>query len=337
MASPFPASQTVAVGNASGTNRFRTLLQSARRVLPAAHRRLNEAVQTLWANRPFWPQYGRRHDLPGQLIVSLTSYPPRFASLHYALRSLLEQKVRPDRTILWIAEQDRALLPSRIHALCARGLEIRFAPDVRSYKKLVFALQDFPDAFLVTADDDILYPRDWLASLVQGHDPSLPCIVCRRAHRIGFGAAGFEPYLDWGLNADDGRDGQPSADLLAVGAGGILYPPRTLHPDVTRTDLFMRIAPNGDDLWFWWMGRRLGTRTKCVGRPMEYRYVAGTQKDGLWSENSAGGNDQQLAALTAAFGYEQVRPWPDDASTHAIGRNTQQDDQGIFSKQTRSR
>jgi hypothetical protein len=336
MVVPFPASQTVAVGNAFGANRFKPLIQFATRIIPAAQRRLNEAGQKLWANRPFWSRDGRRHGLPGQLIVSLTSYPPRFASLHYAIRSLLEQKVRPDRTILWIAEQDRALLPRRIHALCARGLEIRFAPDVRSYKKLVFALQDFPDAFLVTADDDILYPRDWLASLVQGHDPSMPCIVCRRAHRIRFGAERFEPYMDWGLNADDGPEGRPSADLLAVGAGGILYPPGALHPDVTRTDLFMRIAPNGDDLWFWWMGRRLGTRTKCVGHPMEYRYVAGTQKDGLWSENSAGGNDQQLAALAAAFGYEQVRPLPVADSSDTIGRKEQQDDRGSCAKQPRS-
>jgi hypothetical protein len=69
---------------------------------------------------------------------------------------------------------------------------------------------------------------------------------------------------------------------------------------------------------------------------MEYRYVAGTQKDGLWSENSAGGNDQQLAALAAAFGYEQVRPLPVADSSDTIGRKEQQDDRGSCAKQPRS-
>jgi hypothetical protein len=242
------------------------------------------------------------------LIISLTSYPPRFPMLHYTLRSLLEQEIRPDRTILWIAEQDRTKLPRQVRALRARGLEIRFSPDVRSYKKLVFALQAFPEAFIVTADDDILYPPDWLGALVDGHDPRDPCVVCRRAHRIEFGADQFEPYLAWELNADDGLGGRASVDLLAVGAGGVLYPPGTLHADVTRADLFMQLAPHGDDLWFWWMGRRSGTKTKRVGQPLEYRYVTGTQATALWAENSVGGNDRQLAALVSAFGYEQVRP-----------------------------
>ena len=49
--------------------------------------------------------------------------------------------------------------------LRAYGLEIRFCENLRSYKKIIPALQEYPDAILVTADDDWLYTQDWLAGL----------------------------------------------------------------------------------------------------------------------------------------------------------------------------
>ncbi|MCC2979776.1 hypothetical protein [Sphingomonas sp. IC4-52] len=281
------------------------LLQRAR---PAARRRIDEVRQLIWANLPVWQPPGRPHGLASELIVSVTSYPRRFRSLHYTLRSLLEQDVKADRTILWIAERDRDAIPRAVWALRDRGLEIRFSADIRSYKKLVPALEAFPHAFIATADDDIIYPPDWLGVLVDGYSPVDPSIVCRRAHRIGFDTEGFKPYLAWELNLNDGSAFEPADDLLAVGAGGVLYPPGALHADVLRADMFMQLAPQGDDLWFWWMGRRLGTKTRCAGEMKEYRYVVGTQAVALWGENSTGGNDRQLAALVSAFGYDQVKP-----------------------------
>src|SRR5262245_42159120 len=64
-----------------------------------------------------------RHTLPGQLIVSLTSHPPRFPMLGQALRSLLEQDMRPDAVVLWLARHEFAALPVEI--LRMDGLTIR--------------------------------------------------------------------------------------------------------------------------------------------------------------------------------------------------------------------
>lgn len=76
---------------------------------------------------------GRPHGLPATLILSLTSYPPRFGTLSLTLHSLLRQSVKADRTILWIAHIP--LLPKAVTVLQAAGLEIRATEDVRSYKK----------------------------------------------------------------------------------------------------------------------------------------------------------------------------------------------------------
>ncbi|MEL7030006.1 MAG: hypothetical protein AAGL49_12555, partial [Pseudomonadota bacterium] len=122
------------------------------------------------------------HGLPGQLIVSLTSYPPRFPTLHLTLRSLSEQSIKPDRIILWIAESDRTSLPSDIDAL--ENIQIEFVKDVRSFKKLVFAVERYPDSFIATADDDNYYLQDWLELLIRGWSKTAPTITCHRAHRF---------------------------------------------------------------------------------------------------------------------------------------------------------
>src|SRR5690349_163949 len=80
---------------------------------------------------------GRPHGLTGELIVSLTSYPPRFNQLKLVLGCLLDQTVRADRIILWIAQEDYPRLPSDVVGLRAPGgLEIRTCEDIGPYKKL---------------------------------------------------------------------------------------------------------------------------------------------------------------------------------------------------------
>ena len=247
------------------------------------------------------------HGLGAPLIISLTSYPPRFPLLRYNLMSLLNQAVPADRVILWIAEGDMARLPANVRRLGQYGLEIRAVPDVRSFKKLVFGIRDIPDAWLVTADDDIAYRRDWLETLVGGVDIADPTIICRRAHRIKRAGDGFAPYLEWDRNVSDAASMRPSTDLLPVGIGGILYPPGALHPQVTEIESFMRLCPHADDLWFWWMGRRQGTRVVRVPEgDIHEEELPGTQSVALTASNWAGGNDRQLAALVAEFGLADI-------------------------------
>jgi hypothetical protein len=247
------------------------------------------------------------HGLGAPLVVTLTSYPPRFRLLHFNLMSLLNQTVTTDRVVLWIAEEDKGLLPEKVHGLTRHGLEIRYTSQLRSFKKLVPSLRAFPNAFLVTADDDVVYPDDWLESLVGGYDPDAPTIVCRRAHRVVRRDAGFAPYLKWEMNVTDHQSSQSSADLLPVGIGGILYPPHSLHADVVDAHVFMRLCPQADDLWFWWMGRRTGTRVKRVHEGDKPEMVPGSQEASLMHSNWAGGNDRQLAALLAEFGIDDIR------------------------------
>jgi hypothetical protein len=243
-----------------------------------------------------------RHGLPGELIVSLTSYPPRFWTLHLSVRSLLGQTVRPDRIILWVAHGDAAKLPSAVTRLVGKGLEIRLVDDVRSYKKLVFALAEFPESFHVTADDDNYYPRGWLKELVDAVEPGEKVLPCHRAHRVPT-VAGTElpPYMSWEWDVQDEAARRPSPDLMPTGLGGILYPPHALHSDVTDSALFMKLCPTADDLWFYWMARRVGARYRKVGGPFEQAALPGTQDESLFNDN-ASANDRQIRNLVARYG-----------------------------------
>ena len=119
-----------------------------------------------------WALRHKPHWLPGRLVVSLTSYPKRFKGLATTLKTLLSQEVRPDFVVLWIYKDDAHLLPPNVLRLRSKGLSIRIVDvDMRSYLKLVPALAEFDDAYIVTADDDIYYPRDWLSMLVSAVKP----------------------------------------------------------------------------------------------------------------------------------------------------------------------
>lgn len=250
------------------------------------------------AARPDAP--GRPHGLDAPLVVSLTSYPARFGTLAPTLRTLLRQDVQPDRVILWLDPGDEARLPADIVGL--PGLDIRTCPEWRSYKKLVPTLIEAPDSYVVTADDDLYYPPDWLGQLVAAAGAGAR-IACLRAHRVVMAGGRPSGYEDWQHNIE-----APEAGPLVfpTGVSGVLYAPGVFHPDVTRDDLFSALAPSADDIWFYWMHRLQGSRPRKIGGRARILEWIGSQADSLRAENRAvgqGGNDRAIAALLEHYGW----------------------------------
>ena len=183
-----------------------------------------------------------------------------------------------------------------------RGLEIRGCNDLRSYKKLVPALEAFPEAFIVTADDDLEFARDWLETLIDGVSPTDRSIVCHRAHRILHGNdCRFANYLDWEFDVQDALARAPSMDLIATTGAGALFPPRALPEFATDRSLFERLCPDGDDIWFWWCARMARTPTRKIGAVNRLLAWRGTQQSSLWQSNRFGGNDRMIRGLSDEF------------------------------------
>lgn len=248
---------------------------------------------------------GRPHGLPGPLLVSLTSYPARFGTLAHTLHGILRQSVRPDGVILWLDPGDEDLLPPEVTRLLPEGMEIGVCPRWRAFKKSVPTMVAHPDAFVVTADDDVYYPSDWLAGLVSAAAGGAG-VACHRAHRVRLQADDAPlPYAEWDHNI---AAPETSPRVFLTGVMGVIYAPGALHPDATRDDVFTALTPSNDDIWMHWMHRLAGVSAAKIGGRARILEWEGTQAQNLRTGNVSGNaNDTAIAAMIARYGA----PWGD--------------------------
>lgn len=245
------------------------------------------------------------------VIVSLTSFPQRMYDIHFCLYSLLNQTLKPDKVILWLSEEEfpqkEQDIPDTVLSFIEKGLEIKWCKNIKSYKKLIPTLKKFPDSIIVTADDDIYYPVDWLDKLYKSYQKYPQYIHCHRAHKILFDSnKKILPYKIWAFET---KNPQPEYINFFTGSGGVLYPPECLNTDVLNEELFTKLAPNADDIWFWTMAVLQGTKIKVVEDNMEQlNYINPERQLGLNGELTLctqncdnGQNDIQLTNVLKQY------------------------------------
>ena len=162
-----------------------------------------------------------------KIILSLTSFPARIHVVGYTLKSLFNQTIKPDKIILWLAEEQfqNVELPILLQDLGRKGLEIRYCKDLRSHKKYFFALQEQKkDELIITYDDDLIYPENSIELLYKKHLQYPDCIVCNRAQEcLATEENTLEPYNKWKVYSNEGIN-SPSTKLFPSTGGGTLYP-----------------------------------------------------------------------------------------------------------------
>lgn len=242
------------------------------------------------------------HDLPYELVVSLTSYPERFKTLHHVVKSLLMQSIKPNKIILWIQIEHKEFLTKKITELAKYGLEINFCKNYKSYNKIVHSLIQESDKYIATFDDDILYSKDALRYLVETSKLNPGCVASNRIHKIKLNKDLTPmPYKSW--DWDYPVNDQVELNFL-TGVGGSLYPPRTFNEDVLRLDLIKKLSPHADDIWLNWMLRINGKKvikTKFKERLLE---IPDFKKGGLRALNvNHGRNDEQILKMIKYFGF----------------------------------
>ena len=232
-------------------------------------------------------------------VVSLTSYPARIGTVNQAIESLLNQSIKADRVILWLAEEQfpnkEKDLPKQLLDLVPKGLTIDWCEDIKSYKKLIPTLRKYPDSIIVTADDDLIYDKNCIKSLVDTYIKYPNYIIANRAHYITFEKNKIEKYKNWDFSTNYKF---PSFNMFPTGVGTVLYPPNCFYQDILNEDLFMNLSKNTDDIWFWAMAVLNGTKIK-LAEPNYSRlnYIDGTQDTGLYHNNLGGGNNDKNIKL----------------------------------------
>lgn len=242
--------------------------------------------------------FGKTRD--PQWIISLTSFPERIYDIHYALYSLLNQSRKADKVILWLSKKEFPDglndVPEKVKAFIGGRFAVKWCSDLKSYNKLIPALKEYPESVIVTADDDIFYPKDWLEKLIECYDGSN--IVCHRAHRAEIKKNRILPYLQWEKEI---KSGDASYRNFFTGVGGVAYPPGSLHKDVLKEDVFMSLAPKADDIWFWAMAVMNESKIKIVKESFSSltyinleREIGINNEKTLYACNRKKGNDKQM-------------------------------------------
>lgn len=239
-----------------------------------------------------------------RLIVSLTSFPARIKTVSYTIESILLQEKKANMVVLWLGydkfpnkEKD---LPNRLIRLTNYGLTIKWCKDIRSYTKLIPSLEAFPDDIIVTVDDDVWYPPEWLGKLYDSYQKEPTLIHAHRVLQVTAKDGNINKYVDWGTQIFAPQ--KPSFAWHLTGTGGVLYPPHCLYKDICDRNKFMAMAPSVDDIWFWVMAVLQHTKIRVVdGNIFTFEGVFIVNNQSLWSDNVYDKNDVALEKLIVAY------------------------------------
>jgi len=237
------------------------------------------------------------------VVLSLTSWSARIEILPLTLLTLVEQSARPASIEVWMTTEDLCLIPARVHSTFSNlGVAFRPSEDYRSHKKWLNTVQERSDHFVVTADDDIIYPRHWLRWLMQNHDADRRVSVAHRCHRMTFDGSGdIAPYAEW--KRDVPAYGETSPSLFATGCGGQVLHQSWLPEEAMEPDRILAICPNSDDIWLACALAAAGVPRRRSNTYFPLLEISGSYDASLQQHNDQTGyKDEQLQATMKAFG-----------------------------------
>jgi len=255
--------------------------------------------------KKYSPINGAKRD--HHIVVSLTSFPARFDTLHFALKSVLSQTMKPDAVFLCLAKdevKDETELPSSVLELKKYGLEIFFADDnLKPHNKYLYAMKLHPDSLIITVDDDNMYDKDLVSDLYKAYLKHPSAVLARRVHKIVKDEKGnLLPYSKWRYEYK--KEIKPSLELLATGVGGALYPPGLLPQETFDTAKIRELCLNADDIWLKFMELKNNIPVVWVkGRRVHPLNIKSAQKITLQKNNyHKNQNDTYIAGLQDYYG-----------------------------------
>lgn len=245
-----------------------------------------------------------------KIDISLTSISSRMGTVCQTLRSLLDQDY-PDLQVHlqlsrepYLLDKGVPVLPAELVALQAGSagrLQIHYCRNIGPYRKLIpYLFQNWGQSKLVaTADDDTVYPRNWLSTLAAAYE-TYGCVIAYRGHRINTASGQIKPYRSWMRSRIEEN---PSRLILPTGKDGILYDTAFFPVNVLNVEDALQIAPTADDLWFRWHLSLNGIHTYLINT--DYRSETFTETDyetSLYLNfNRGGSNDVAIATLESYF------------------------------------
>ena len=253
--------------------------------------------------------------LKDNLTVSMTSHGKRVADFApFAIYSIFHQTMLPNRIVLNInkGKWTEDNLPELIKKLQIAGLEVNLCEDVGPHTKLLPALEKYPDDVIITVDDDIYYDKELIEEVVATRHESANknAVVCRTALEVTCKDGKILPYSQWQKAKVTSK-----ALLSPFGWSGVLYPPHIFLDEVFNKDVYRRLCPQADDIWFTIMELIMNIPIVMVkdthwtgkGEVDHKNEYEAQNSDALHFNNvSGGGNDKQLKALVEYYHLNEL-------------------------------
>ncbi len=261
--------------------------------------------------------------MPLPVYVSLTTISSRLDNLDRVLGAIINQKFKADKIILHVSIEPYMLdqgirfeqLPQKTREWVNYGIvELYYCANIGSYRKILPLIERHSDKeyLIVTADDDVFYPSDWLEVL---HNTCIKydCVAAYRCRAISLEKGELKPYGTWPMVTPNtlralGMDASsPSKLIVGTGRDGIMYKSAHLKDLAALRDL-QKIAPGQDDIALKFLTLMAGVPVVRAPReatmhPSGLEFPGFATKTSLWASNSLGKNDEAVTAI-ARWCYE---------------------------------
>ncbi len=226
------------------------------------------------------------------IIVSLTTTSERLKLCTQTLISLENQRLMPDKIKVWVSHEpylrDKGI--SLDHEWLNEikqhlpHVEINWTENTGPYRKILPALSECSEEdYIISADDDIVYGRDWLRKIMDAHRIYPDSIIAVRARQVKRNKLGRETtYLQWPIIREEMS---LQSDFVITFGGGVLFQKSFLNFDDIINKDFLEVAPTSDDLW---LSRLLEIRSIeiiCIPEALDDLFFI-EHKEGLIKSNS---------------------------------------------------
>lgn len=228
------------------------------------------------------PRYFEKHMIAPQIlaekqhidaIVCLTTFPKRIGYLWLVMECMARQTILPSRIYLYLASpqfQDLNGIPKTLNRYVDMGLlEIRFVEeDIRSHKKYWYAIPEFSNKDIITIDDDIIYPTQFIETLYHAHKEHPECVISNYWHPMKWDNEGFvRPYSEW-VDIRSFEKYFETDEAFFGSGGGTYFPAGSLFDANQPFEIIKHCCPLADDIWLNAIVRKNGYKLFCL--PYKY-------------------------------------------------------------------
>jgi hypothetical protein len=237
-------------------------------------------------------------------IASITTYPARFEYFLKAVKSIDMQSVRSKFLVVNIAKEDMLAaekdLVRRTKFAYSKRIIFQYVDNLRPLNKLLPTAREFPNETIITFDDDILYPKDRVKTLMNYHQlfPNNP--IAYRTRQVEFKGTDPKPYNSWKLSY---HIKGPSPLNFPTSVSGSLYPAGIFSEEFFDTDTYKELSYTNDDIWTYFHMLKNKTPFVKAGNEVKPPDIDGSQATALWRGNVAkNNNDKMIKDLEKRYG-----------------------------------